>query len=99
MWTSSNPLRPVSSAFMQLEALLDRYPGVNTQEIAEIGGLVAQLSLIEEAILIVQQGSCGTAVPFPPGAWRRLSWPMKELVAVLSFPILVAVALLWWAFA
>ena len=99
MSTSFNRLRPVSNSFMELEALLARYPGVNTQEIAEIGGLVAHLSLIEEAILSSSKDHAEKLHNFRREHGDSYRVPTKELVAVLSFPILIAVARLWWAFA
>ncbi|NIJ16296.1 hypothetical protein [Sphingobium vermicomposti] len=99
MLTSYNRLRPVSNSLIELEALLDRYPQVHKNEIAEIGGLVARLSLIEEAILSSRKDRAEKLYNFRREHGDHHRVPTTELVAFLSFPILIAAALLWWAFA
>lgn len=99
MSTVYNRLRPASQSFMRLQTLLDRYPDLRQQELAELGELASKLTLMEEAILSGSEHRSKTLHQFRRDHAEGQRMPAAELIAFLSLPTLFAAILLWWFFA
>lgn len=99
MSTSYNRLRPVSDSFIRFQTLLDRYPDIHKQELAELGELVPRLTLMEEAILSSSEDRSEKLYQFRREHRDSQRVPAIELIAFLSLPALIAAGLFWWIFA
>ncbi|MGZ8335671.1 MAG: hypothetical protein ACXWU1_03305 [Allosphingosinicella sp.] len=99
MATSYDRLRPRSETALRAEALLDRYPNLSEQELAELINLFPQLSLLDQGLLTADERLSGKLADFHRHHGRKLKTSKADLVVFLAFPAVLAMFMLWWVVA
>ena len=99
MATSYNRLRPPTEIAVRAEVLLDRYPNLSEQELAELINLFPHLSLLDQGLLTVDERLSGKLHKFHHEHRATLTPGKVDLVLSLALVTFLAMFALWWAFA
>jgi len=79
MATRSERLRPRSEVTLRFEALLDRYPNLSEDELAELVGLYPYLRMVDRGLITVDERLSRKFAAFHRDHGRRLRASMAEL--------------------
>jgi hypothetical protein len=86
--------RPPSVRALRVETLLDRYPRLSGQELAELISLYRALNFLEQELLIADSGLSAKLVAFRRHHGSKLRSGLWSLIMFVSVP-LVAIAAAW----
>ncbi|MDE8652818.1 hypothetical protein [Novosphingobium album (ex Liu et al. 2023)] len=94
MATAYHRLRPRSDIALQVEALLDRYPRLNEQELARLIDLMPYLPLLDQALITADDRLAAKLGDFLRDHRTRLRAPPgKRLALLLIGAVLAALGL------
>ena len=99
MATFYDRTRPRSETTLRVEALLDLYPNLSEQEIAELINLFPRLNMLDQGLLTADDRLSGKLADFHRTHGRKLRAPAAELIAAVAMPLLAAIFALWWILA
>lgn len=99
MPTSYDRLGPRSVVTLRVESLLDRYPDLNRQQLAELINLFPALSLIDRSLMTADHSLAEKLAAFHRDHAGRLKPPTIELIGFLAFPVIASIIALWWVLA
>ena len=96
MATPYTRARPRSETTLRVDALLDRYPNLSEQELAELINLFPTLSILDQALMTADSGLAGKLTAFDRDHGKKLKTPLSSLIAFLAVPVIFAAVTLWF---
>jgi hypothetical protein len=94
--TLSRP-RP-SEVARRTEQLLDRYPNLSEQELAELINLFGRLPILEFGLMTADRRRSGKLDAFNREHGRKVRPTLASIAAVTAIPLVIIITVLWWAF-
>jgi hypothetical protein len=91
------PPRP-SEVARRTEQLLDRYPNLSEQELAELINLFGRLPILEYGLLTADDRLSPKVEAFHRDHGRQVRTSLASVAAVVAVPLVIAVTVLWWTF-
>ena len=99
MATSYDRLRPRSESALRAQVLLDRYPNLSEQQLAELINLLPSLSWLDQGLMTTDERLSDKFADFHLRHGDKLKAGKLDLVVTLAIPVLLAVFALWWVLA
>jgi hypothetical protein len=94
--TLSRP-RP-SDVAVRAEQLLDRYPNLSEQELAELINLFARLPILDFGLMTADRRLSGKLDAFHREHGRKIRPTLASIAAVTAIPLVIVITVLWWTF-
>jgi hypothetical protein len=94
--TLSRP-RP-SEVARRTEQLLDRYPNLSEQELAELINLFGRLPILEFGLMTADRRLSGKLDAFNREHGRKVRPTLASIAAVTAIPLVIIITVLWWVF-
>lgn len=94
--TLSRP-RP-SEVARRTEQLLDRYPNLSEQELAELINLFGRLPILEFGLMTADRRLSGKLDAFNREHGRKVRPTLASIAAVTAIPLVIVITVLWWVF-
>jgi len=94
--TLSRP-RP-SDVAARAEHLLDRYPNLSEQELAELINLFARLPILDFGLMTADRRLSGKLDAFHREHGRKIRPTLASIAAVTAIPLMIVITALWWTF-
>ena len=91
--------RPRSETALRAEILLDRYPNLSEQELAELINLFPGLSLLDQGLMTADEHLSDKLGDFHRDHGDKLKVRKIDLIIFLAFPAFLAIFTLWWLLA
>jgi hypothetical protein len=91
------PPRP-SEVALRTEQLLDRYPNLSEQELAELINLFGRLPILEYGLMTADDRLSPKLDAFHRDHGRKVSASLASVAALVAIPLVIAISLLWWTF-
>jgi hypothetical protein len=88
--------RPRSETAFRVEALLNRYPNLGEQELAELIETFPRLHIRDYALMTGDDRLADKLETFEREHGHELKTPLGSLLAFLAFPAILAGGVLWW---
>ena len=96
MATPYSRARPRSETTLRVESLLDRYPNLSEQELAELINLFPSLGILDQALMTSDDRLSAKLASFDRDHGKKLKTPLSSLIAFLAVPVIFAAVTLWF---
>ena len=96
MATPYTRARPRSETTLRVEALLDRYPNLMEQELAELINLFPTIGILDHALMTADDRLSGKLAAFDRDHGKKLRTPLSSLIAFLAVPVIFGAITLWF---
>ena len=87
-----------SEVASRTEHLLDRYPNLSEQELAELINLFSRLPILDFGLMTADRRLSGKLDAFHREHGRKVRPTLASLAAVAAIPLVIAITILWWTF-
>ena len=99
MATPYTRARPRSETTLRVEALLDRYPNLSEQELAELINLFPTVGILDHALMTADTNLSAKLTAFDRDHGKEIRTPISSLIAFLAVPVIFAAITLWFVIA
>jgi hypothetical protein len=85
-----------STVAQRTEQLLDRYPNLSEQELAELINLFARLPILDFGLMTADERLSDKLDAFHRAHGGKIRSSLASLAALVAVPLVVVATVLWW---